>query len=42
VLWRMVAEQPLGPCAAGRAGVAVMIGPNLAWFRNAPRAAETT
>ncbi|MDG3002679.1 hypothetical protein [Paludisphaera mucosa] len=34
VRWRVVAGQPVGPCAAGRAGVAVMIGPNLAWFRN--------
>ncbi|WP_165066084.1 hypothetical protein [Paludisphaera rhizosphaerae] len=33
VRWRVVAPQTVGPCAAGKAGVAVMIGHNLAWFR---------
>jgi hypothetical protein len=32
VRWRAVAEQPLGPLAAGRPGVAVLIGRSLAWF----------
>lgn len=36
IQWRTVAEQAPGPTAAGRAGVAVMIGPNLSWFRNSP------
>jgi hypothetical protein len=40
VRWRMVGEQPLGPCAAGRAGVALMIGTTLAWFENGDSAAE--
>ena len=30
--WRHVAEAPLGPLAAGRPGVAVLIGRALAWF----------
>ncbi|OJW12402.1 MAG: hypothetical protein BGO49_21160 [Planctomycetales bacterium 71-10] len=34
VRWRSVAPQAVGPCAAGRAGVAVMIGRDLAWFRH--------
>jgi hypothetical protein len=32
VRWRAVAPQPVGPCAAGRSGVAVMFGTKLAWF----------
>jgi hypothetical protein len=32
IQWRAVADQPLGPLAAGQAGVAVMIGRALAWF----------
>lgn len=32
VIWRHVAEAPLGPLAAGRTGVAVLIGRALAWF----------
>lgn len=32
VIWRSVADAPIGPVAAGRAGVAAMIGRNLAWF----------
>ncbi|WP_422930922.1 hypothetical protein [Singulisphaera sp. PoT] len=32
VKWRAVAEGGLGPIAAGKAGVAVMIGRSLAWF----------
>ena len=42
VQWRSVAERTLGPSAAGRAGVAVMIGSNLAWFHNAPKAPDAT
>jgi hypothetical protein len=33
VLWRTVANEPLGPFAAGQAGVAALIGRSLAWFR---------
>jgi hypothetical protein len=33
VRWRAVGEQPLGPFAAGPAGVAILIGQNLAWFK---------
>lgn len=32
VLWRAIATAPLGPIAAGRRGVAAMIGRSLAWF----------
>jgi hypothetical protein len=32
VPWRAIAPEPLGPMAAGRAGVAVLIGRALAWF----------
>ncbi len=32
IIWRAVAEANLGPMAAGRSGVAVMIGKSLAWF----------
>jgi hypothetical protein len=32
VQWRAVAEEPIGPLAAGRAGVAALIGRSLAWF----------
>jgi hypothetical protein len=32
VHWRAVAEGPLGPLAASKAGVAVMIGKSLSWF----------
>lgn len=32
VNWRAVADQPLGPVAIGRTGVAVLIGRSLAWF----------
>lgn len=32
VLWRSVSDQPVGPMAAGRTGVAVMIGRELTWF----------
>jgi hypothetical protein len=32
VHWRAVADATLGPMAAGRTGVAVMIGRSLAWF----------
>ena len=32
VRWRAVAEGPLGPLAASRSGVAVMIGKSLSWF----------
>jgi hypothetical protein len=33
VLWRTVADEPLGPFAVGRTGVAVLIGRSLAWFQ---------
>jgi hypothetical protein len=33
VRWRAVGDEPLGPFAAGPAGVAIMIGRNLAWFK---------
>ncbi len=32
VEWRAVADAPIGPVAAGRAGVAALIGKALAWF----------
>ena len=32
VRWRAVGERALGPFAAGAAGVAVIVGQNLAWF----------
>jgi hypothetical protein len=32
VNWRAIAEESLGPLAAGRSGVAVLIGRSLAWF----------
>ncbi|HEV3167655.1 MAG TPA: hypothetical protein VGZ22_26860 [Isosphaeraceae bacterium] len=32
VNWRAVADEPLGPLAASRLGVAVVIGRSLAWF----------
>jgi hypothetical protein len=32
VRWRSLAESPRGPIAAGRAGVAALIGRDLAWF----------
>ena len=32
ITWRAVADEPLGPLAAGRTGVAVLIGRSLAWF----------
>ena len=38
VIWRHVAAGTLGPVAAGRAGVAALLGRSLAWFgaRDAP------
>jgi hypothetical protein len=39
VQWRAVAEVPVGPLAAGRNGVAAMVGRSLAWF-SAPRGAH--
>jgi hypothetical protein len=36
VLWRVVADGPIGPIAAGRAGVAALIGRSLAWFGDLP------
>ena len=33
VRWRAVAEETLGPFTAGRAGVAILIGQSLAWFK---------
>jgi hypothetical protein len=35
VRWRAVAEESLGPFTAGRAGVAILIGQSLAWFKSA-------
>jgi hypothetical protein len=35
VRWRAVADEPLGPLAAGQSGVAVLIGRSLAWFPEA-------
>jgi hypothetical protein len=32
ILWRSVAEEPMGPFAASKAGVAIIIGRTLAWF----------
>lgn len=32
VRWRAVAEEPIGPVAAGRTGTAAVIGRSLAWF----------
>ena len=32
VNWRTVAEAPIGPIAAGRTGVAALVGRKLAWF----------
>ena len=36
VAWRAVADAPLGPLAAGRSGVAAMIGRSIAWFGAGP------
>jgi hypothetical protein len=35
VAWRAVAEATIGPLAAGRDGLAVLIGKSLAWFQSA-------
>jgi hypothetical protein len=35
VRWRAVGEAPLGPFAAGPAGVGILIGQSLAWFKAA-------
>jgi hypothetical protein len=40
VQWRAVADQPLGPMAAGAPGVAILLGRSLAWFHNAAPPAE--
>ncbi|MCA1685741.1 MAG: hypothetical protein LC745_07085 [Planctomycetia bacterium] len=34
VRWRCVCDEPLGPIAVGRSGVAVMIGRSLSWFHH--------
>jgi hypothetical protein len=34
IKWRAVSDQPLGPVAAGRSGVAILLGRSLAWFRS--------
>ncbi len=34
VRWRSVCDDPIGPIAVGRAGVAVLLGRSLAWFSN--------
>jgi hypothetical protein len=36
VAWRAVVDEPIGPIAAGRAGVAAMVGRSLAWFGGGP------
>ncbi len=33
VIWRAIAEEPLGLTAVGHAGVAALIGRSLAWFK---------
>ena len=40
VSWRAVVEKPLGPLAAGSAGVAVMLGRSLGWFGNRPSSSD--
>jgi hypothetical protein len=37
VAWRAFADGPIGPMAAGRSGVAAMVGRSLAWFGDLPR-----
>jgi hypothetical protein len=32
VIWRAIADAPIGPLATGRSGLAVLIGKSLAWF----------
>ena len=34
VRWRAVVEPPVGPMAADKAGIAVLLGKSLAWFKN--------
>lgn len=34
VNWRSVADDPIGPRAAGQSGIAVVLGKSLAWFAN--------
>jgi hypothetical protein len=41
VRWRSVSEEPIGPIAAGRAGVAAILGRSLAWFPAGDEPAET-
>jgi hypothetical protein len=41
VLWRTVADEPLGPFAIGQTGVAVLIGRSLAWFQAGEAAARS-
>jgi hypothetical protein len=38
VAWRAIAEGPIGPMAAGEAGVAAIFGRSLAWFGERPSA----
>jgi hypothetical protein len=38
VRWRAIVEPPVGPIAADRPGIAVLLGKSLAWFKNEPGA----
>ncbi|WP_169980850.1 PQQ-binding-like beta-propeller repeat protein [Tautonia rosea] len=40
VRWRALTDSPRGPLAAGRSGVALLIGRNLAWFPHAGTASD--
>ena len=40
VNWRSVAEEPIGPIAAGESGIAVVLGKSLAWFANGDSLAQ--
>lgn len=41
VRWRAVSEEPIGPIAVGRGGVAAILGRSLAWFPAEPGAAPS-
>jgi hypothetical protein len=38
VRWRTVGDEVLGPFAAGSAGIAILIGRSLAWFKSSETA----
>jgi hypothetical protein len=42
VRWRAVSEEPLGPFTAGPAGVAILMGFDLAWFKTSAAGAGPT